>query len=122
MLSRLTSYLTSKGYTLQPIADCYQITSPKGNVARCNLRWKTKPVWGKVARRWEWSIPKRDWDRYLQSGIQLSFVLEKSTGTIYVSQLADLLHEAREYHGDELDKGGTVFLPVSLYKRLTTID
>jgi putative SOS response-associated peptidase YedK len=121
MLQPLLKYLTEKGYKLTPKGDCYIITSPTGKQTIANLRWKTRPVWGRKTKRWEWSVPLRHWQCYIANHVETFFVLEKSTGTIFVARLQDLQAEAREYHGEDLDAGGTVFLPCDRYKRLAQI-
>ena len=121
MIQRLKTFLESKGYTLAPQGDCYLVTSPSGKTVLANLRWKTKPVFGRRAKPWEWSIPFRDWERYLATGVACLFVLETSTGKVYVARMTDVATEARHYYGDDLDHGGTVFLPLAKYKRLATL-
>ena len=120
MIQRLTKFLESKGYTLEEQADCYRITSPMGRVRIANLRWKTKPVWGRNACRWEWSIPLVDWQRY-QGWVDVLFVLEKSTGYVHAAELKHVQPMARIYNGDDLDKGGSVFLPVDGYKKVAKL-
>lgn len=120
-LQPLKTYLATKGYRLTPIGDCHSIISPTGKEAKANIRWKTKPVWGKVAKRWEWSIPLTSWQRYITTGITVFMVLETSTGKVHVANLAELQPLARTYHGDDLDRGGTVFLPVDAYKTVATV-
>lgn len=121
MLQHLKTYLTDKGYTLTQANDCYNATSPSGKQALVNLRWKTRPVWGKVAKRWEWSIPFRQWQQYIKHNVKLLFVLEKSTGIIHVANLQDITPQARIYPGSDMDHGGTVFLPVDGYKQVGTV-
>lgn len=121
MIHQLTNFLTNKGYKLRQAADCYQVTTPSNKTALANLRWKTRPVWGRAAKRWEWSIPLQQWQRYLAMGVQFLFVLETSTNTIHAAAIKTVLPEARVYSGDDLDKGGTVFLPVSAYHQVGRI-
>lgn len=115
-------FLMNKGFKIEPRQDCHLLTSPTGKQSLANLRWKTKPVWGKRAKRWEWSIPKKSWDRYIKTKVKMLFVLEKSTRIVYAAKVSDLTNEVRIYENDDLDKGGTVFLPVEKYKRLGVID
>jgi len=121
MIHRLKTFLEAKGYTLNEVADCYNATSPNGNKALINLRWKTKPVWGKIAKRWEWSMPLLRWEAYQRMGVAYSFIFEKATGKIYVASIKELTPQARIYQGEDLDKGGTVFLPVLAYKTVATV-
>lgn len=121
MIQKVIERLESNGWKLHPSGDCYLVETPSGKWMCVNIRWKTKPVWGKRARRWEWSVPLRDWQRYINAGVMGMFVYERSTGIIHVACIHQLQPEARVYNGDDLDRGGTVFLPVSSYKRLATV-
>jgi hypothetical protein len=121
MTHHVTNWLQSNGWKLTPKGDCYLVKTPSGKKGSCNIRWKTKPVWGKVSRRWEWSVPLLCWERYIREGIQGMFVFEKSTGNIHFACLHELEQEARIYNDDILDKGGTVFLPVAKFRRLATV-
>ena len=120
-LQPLTTYLVERGYTLQRFGDCYGITSPKGKKKLANIRRKSKPVWGLVAKRWEWSIPLTSWQRYIASGITVFMVLETATGKVHAADITQLQPEARTYRGDDLDEGGTVFLPIDAYKIVATL-
>jgi hypothetical protein len=120
MTHQVRNWLQNKGWKLTEIGDCYIAESPTGKRATCNIRWKSKPVWGRRSKRWEWSVPLTAWKRYIHQGIQGMFVFEKSTGSIHFACLSELIPEARIYEGEDLDKGGTVFLPVSRYRRLAT--
>jgi len=113
--------LEIKGYKLTEEGDCYNAISPNGNKAIINLRWKTKPVWGKVTKRWEWSMPLLRWEAYQRMGVAYSFIYEKQSGKIYVHSIKELMPQARIYQGEDLDKGGTVFLPVDAYKTVATV-
>ena len=117
MIHVLTAYFRQKAFKLTNSGDCYHATSPSGITRTVNLRWKTKPVWGRKAKRWEWSIPLRHWQRYLDQ-VDLLFVLETSTGRIFATRPKQVAPEARVYPGDQLDVGGTVFLPVTGYKQV----
>jgi hypothetical protein len=117
MIHVLKTYFRQKGYNLTPSGDCYIATSPSGITRVVNLRWKTKPVWGRRAKRWEWSIPLRHWQRYLDQ-VAFLFVLETSTGRIFAAGIKQVAPEARVYPGDQLDQGGTVFLPVTGYRQV----
>jgi len=121
MIHRLKEFLISKGYTLTEENDCFVAVSPSGNRALINLRWKTKPVWGKIAKRWEWSMPLLRWQEYQRMGVAYSFIYEKQSGKIYVARLTDLQPQARTYYAEDLDKGGSVFLPVDAYKTVATV-
>jgi hypothetical protein len=119
MIPQLTSFLTSKGYKLmQHGGDLWMATAPSGKSALCNFRWKSKPVWGIKAKRWEWSVPLIAWERYLDKAVKFLFVLETSTGIVHAVKLLEVLPEARLYDGDDLDRGGTVFLPVAAYHQV----
>jgi hypothetical protein len=117
-IDRLKRYFLSKGCNLQPRGDCFLLTFPSGKETTVNLRWKTKPVWGRIAKRWEWSIPLLVLRRYEEQGINFLVVLETSTGIIYLADREKVSQQARVYQGDDLDNGGTVFLPVDGYKQL----
>lgn len=121
-LPTLKHYLRNKGYALTPNQDCYDIISPLGKHALCNLRWKTKPVWGRIAKRWEWSIPLEAWQRYIQTSVKLLFVFEKSSGVIHCAKLQEIKPDARVYLGDDLDRGGTIFLPTKGYAQVGKIE
>lgn len=120
MIQTVINRLQRNGWKLHQSGDCYRVETP-GGWLRVNIRWKTKPVWGKRSRRWEWSVPLTAWQRYINDGVSVMFVYEVSTGNIHFACLSELMPEARIYDGDDLDKGGTVFLPVSSYRRLATV-
>ena len=121
MKRHLKRYFQSKGITLTKKGDCWQLTSSSGKSKLANIRWKTRPVWGRMRNRFEWSIPKRAYDRYADIKVDFLMVWERSTGSLYIARLQDIAQYAGIYNSDDLDEGGTVFLPVSEYKRIATI-
>ena len=74
-----------------------------------------------MGSRWEWSIPQVAFNRYKAMGVSHLFIAQKLTGEIFVATLAEIEPHARYWHADDLDVGGTCFLPVCEYKRVATL-
>lgn len=126
MVDQYLEKLRTNGFSIKSVADCYELTHQSGLKAIFNLRWKTKPVWGKIRRRFEFSIPKLQFDRYnkldqSQSIRVYSIIIEKQSGEVLVAKIADLKTVAAVYDSDLLDKGGSVFVPKSAYRAVDCI-
>lgn len=105
-----------KRFSLAPIEDCYEATSKaSGAVCLINVRWKTKPVWSRTLRRWEYGISLLRFNHYQELAQQIPLFLivaEKESGKVYWSNLLKLAPLGRAYEGDNApDEGGSWFFP-----------
>lgn len=111
---RVKQFLESKGTKCQ---DLYVIG---GNYI--NLRHKAAASYHRCGMRHEFGIPKVCWERYVQLArehrIVYSLIVEDKTKTLYAAKVIDLAAVARVYYGDDIDNGGTVFVPRDAYKTL----
>ncbi len=87
-----------------------------------NIRSKSEASYHRKTKRYEFGMPRRDYDRYLRmvkEGRQVySLIIESKSDTLYIAKLSDLAAYARMYDGDKVDKGGSVFLPRDRYRKV----
>lgn len=119
--SKLLSRLKDRGYDIAPAQDCY-IASKDGKRRWLNIREKESASYYRFGKRFEYGMPKGCFDRYKKLVARgepvYSVICERSTGKVYIASFAALIKTAREYTGNRLDTGGTVFLPKESFKEL----
>ena len=83
------------------------------------IRKKTKPTLHRQTGRMEFGIPLRDWNRFSRWQMPLYIAVE-CEGKTYFAPLTTLDAAKRTWVGDNVDRGGTVFLPLEAFTRLKT--
>jgi len=84
-----------------------------------NLRHKAEASYHRRGKRYEFGIPMTDWKRYVkiaEDGNRIySVIVEAKTNTVYAALVSDLAALARMCLGEDIDKGGSVFIPREKY-------
>jgi len=118
---KLLRRLRDRGFDISPRRDLF-LLSKDGKQRWLNIREKEKPSYYRFGKRFEYGTPKVHFDRYKKMVARgepvYSVICERSTGKVYIAPFAALIKTAREYSGNRLDTGGTVFLPKDAYREL----
>lgn len=90
------------------------------------VKTKEKADWTVITQRYEHGFKLRHYHHYLRvqeiTGCEVwIFIYEEKTGDILYARLDDLTGIRREYLGDKMDKGGTVFFPRDAFKLWLTL-
>jgi hypothetical protein len=114
-------HLESRGYHIRKADGFFEACKDPGFPMQQSfaftVRQKAKPVWGIISKRFEYSVPRRDWCEYRKTGLPFYiFVCDLDSGKVYGSCLENLERHARLYDGDKLDEGGTMFFPQGAMK------
>ncbi len=113
---KVISHFQSSGSKVKKYQDLYVIDGE----FFVNVRHKHEASYHRRTKRHEFGIPLVHWNRYvklLKDGHRVySVVVETKTDTVYYARLKDLIPMSREYLGDSVDNGGTVFIPKDAYE------
>lgn len=83
------------------------------------VRTKTKPTHHRVTGRVEFGVPLRDWNRLCRMPLPTYLAVECGTNS-YIAPIQTLDAVKRVWGSDEVDKGGSVFVPLSAFLKLKT--
>jgi len=90
------------------------------------VKTKTGATYTRITQRYEHGIPLRHFRDYFATqeitGCEVwLFVLEQDTGDVLCGKLNELAQGCREYHGDQMSRGGMVFFPREAFGLFTTL-
>jgi hypothetical protein len=106
--------LLEKTHRIRDVADCYAVDDRR----LINVRHKSCPTLHRKTGKEEFGVPLRDYQRYIRSRVPFYLAVECASA-FYIARIEELDRVKRVYHGDAVDQGGSVFLPVDAFKKIT---
>jgi hypothetical protein len=104
----------AKTHNIRQVADCYAVDDRR----LINVRHKSSPTLHRKTGKQEFGLPLRDYRRYLRSPVPFYLAVECASA-VYIARIEELDRVKRVYDGNAVDQGGSVFLPVKAFKKIT---